>query len=237
MLPTFLGLLAVRSALQAQQPAVSGATGTMSSDAAAERIENIDTLKGQLKQYHDCTCACGCYTRDIDRQADNAIAFLRRRAKNIRPAEKLAIVLDIDETTLSNYPELIDADFANNAKVFDAWVMSSRGQAIGGTARLYKEAQRLGVTIFFITGRSEAERTVTERNLREQGFEGWDRLYMRPPDGPKQTTSEYKSSRRRQIVDQGFVLVLNVGDQWSDLRGAPQAELNVKYPDPFYLIP
>jgi hypothetical protein len=31
--------------------------------------------------------------------------------------------------------------------------------------------------------------------------------------------------------------VLNVGDQWSDDKGNPQAEFFVKYPDPYYFIP
>jgi hypothetical protein len=42
---------------------------------------------------------------------------------------------------------------------------------------------------------------------------------------------------RAQIVGEGDKLVLNVGDQWSDLKGSPEAELSVKYPDPYYLIP
>ena len=71
-----------------------------SADVAAERIENVDVLKAQLRQYHDCTCICGCYTKDIDGQADRAIAFLRKRAAQRHVNEKLALVLDIDETTL-----------------------------------------------------------------------------------------------------------------------------------------
>ncbi|MGA2168667.1 MAG: hypothetical protein ABSG62_10675 [Terracidiphilus sp.] len=29
----------------------------------------------------------------------------------------------------------------------------------------------------------------------------------------------------------------NPGDQWSDLKGKPEAEFSVKYPDPYYYIP
>jgi hypothetical protein len=29
----------------------------------------------------------------------------------------------------------------------------------------------------------------------------------------------------------------NPGDQWSDLKGKPEAEFSVKYPDPCYYIP
>ena len=34
----------------------------------------------------------------------------------------------------------------------------------------------------------------------------------------------------------GYKLILNVGDQWSDLKGDPEAEYSVKYPDPYYFL-
>ena len=206
-------------------------------DAAAERIPNLDKLKVEVKQYHDCTCTCGCYMHDIDRQADRAIAFLRQRVAHRRPAEKLALVLDIDETTLSNYQEELKADFGFIKPDFDAWAMSAQAPAIPGTLRLYKEAQRLGVSNFFLTGRQDDERDATERNLRAQGFNGWQGLVMRPPSAARQSAEEFKSGERAKIAAQGYKLVLNVGDQWSDLKGKPEAEFSVKYPDPFYFIP
>jgi hypothetical protein len=42
---------------------------------------------------------------------------------------------------------------------------------------------------------------------------------------------------RAGIVAEGYTIVLNVGDQWSDLKGKPEAEFSVKYPDPYYFIP
>jgi acid phosphatase len=206
-------------------------------NATAERLPNLDILKGELRQYHDCTCKCGCYARDIDVQADRAIAFLHRRAAHPRPQEKLALVLDIDETTLSNYPEMLKAGFAYESKAFDEWVDTAQAPAIQGTLRLYKEAQSLGVGIFFITGRPEPERAATEGNLHAQGFQNWQQLTLHPADQPSLTTSAYKSAARAQVVAQGYTLVLSVGDQWSDLKGKPEAEFSVKYPNPYYLIP
>lgn len=205
-------------------------------DAQAERIPNLDNLKAKVKQYHDCTCTCGCYTHDLDLQADRAIPFLRRRASHIGPHEKLAMVLDIDETSLSNYQEMLAADFAYNTMAFDAWVKTAQAPAIPGTLRLYREAQRLGVSVFFITGRSERQRAVTERDLRAQGFQNWQQLTMRPPAEDSESAEVYKSHARAQVVAQGYKIVLNVGDQWSDLKGKPEAELSVKYPDPFYFL-
>ncbi|MGA2569780.1 MAG: HAD family acid phosphatase [Terracidiphilus sp.] len=218
------------AAQQAPKPAFS-------SNAAAEQIPNLDKLKTKVRQYHDCTCTCGCLAHDIDRQAGRAIAFLRQRAAHRRPNEKLALILDIDETTLSNYKEELDNDFAYFPAVFDAWVETGQAPAIPGTLRLYKEAQRLGVSVFFITGRVESERAATERNLREQGFDNWKQLTMRPVEHGAQTTGEFKAVVRGQIVAAGYSLALNVGDQWSDLKGKPEAEFSVKYPDPYYFVP
>ncbi len=218
------------AAQQSPQPAFS-------SDAQAERIPNLDALKKELRQYHDCTCTCGCWTRDQDVQADRAIAFLRQRAAHRHAQEKLALILDIDDTTLLTYAEMLEANFAYNKPIFDAWVETAQATAIPGTLRLYEEAQRLGVSILFITGRDEAQRAATERNLRAQGFDHWQELVMRPADHGSQTIGEFKQVARSRSVANGYTLVLNVGDQWSDLKGKPEAEFSVKYPNPYYFIP
>lgn len=209
-------------------------------NTTAERLQNLDILKDQLKQYHDCTCKCGCYTHDIDVQADRAIAFLHRRTAHRKPQEKLAMVLDIDETSLSNYPQMLQAGFAYESKAFDAWVQSAQAPVFKGTLRLYSEAQSLGVSVFFITGRPESERAATDTNLRAQGFQNWQKLVLHPasqPSQPSLTTSAYKSGARGQIVADGYTIILSVGDQWSDRNGKPQAEFFVKYPNPYYFIP
>lgn len=205
--------------------------------APGERLPNLDKLKDQLKQYHDCVGASGCYARDLDVEADRAIAFLERRAARNAKHEKLALVLDIDETTLSNYEEMLKAGFAYDAKAFDAWVASEKAPAIPGTLRLFKDAKRLGVSVFFLTGRAENERAVTDQNLQVQGFGGYTRLILRTAGEEKLTAVEYKSRERAKIAGNGYRIVLSVGDQWSDLHGTPQAEYSVKYPNPYYFIP
>lgn len=208
----------------------------MSAYAPAERIPNLDALKAELKQYYACTCKCGCYSKDLDHQADRAIAFLRMRAAHPEPQEKLALVLDIDETTLSNYEEMINADFGYIKAISDAWIETAKAPAIPGTLRLFNEAQRLGVTVFFITGRPESQRAATELNLHNQGFKDWKQLILRQPPQAHSTAHDYKSSQREIIQQQGYKIILDVGDQWSDLKGAPVAEFSVKYPDPYYFL-
>jgi len=229
--------------LFAQQPAAQTPAGKFITDEPAERILNLDTLKKQVKEYHACTCRCGCYTKDLDYQADRAIAFLRGRAAankqfaDGKPTQKLALVLDIDETTLSNWEEMQKADFAYDSKAFNAWVETAAAPAIPGTLRLYNEAQRLGVSVFFLTGRPEEQRAATERNLRSQGFDKWQELILRTPEQKSLSATLYKAAERSTIVARGYTIVESVGDQWSDLKGKPEAEYSVKYPNPFYFIP
>ena len=199
-------------------------------------LERVNALKAELRQYHACSCNCGCYAKDLDLEADRAIEFLRKRVMGRRPSEKLAIVLDIDETSLSNWAEMDTANFEYNSRDFNAWVESAQAPAIPGTLRLYGEARKLGVAIFFLTGRSESQRASTETNLHLRGFEEWQQLIMRNPQQKNETALAFKSAERAKIVAAGYRIVLNVGDQWSDLRGIPQAEYSVKYPDPYYFI-
>ena len=240
-LAAIVAVLLSSLSLTAQQPVhkptAAQPASRVSIYAPAERITNFDNLKNQLRQYHECTCKCGCYAKDQDHQAERAIALLRNRAAHRRSNEKLALVLDIDETSLSNYEEMVKADFSYDSAIFNAWVNSAKAPAIPGTLRLYKEAQRLNVNVFFITGRADSEREATERNLREQDYKNWQQLYLRPPALASQPVSVFKSGARAAIVAQGYRIILNVGDQWSDDKGEPQAEFFVKYPNPYYLIP
>jgi len=237
LLAVFCGIGLASFHAGTQEPDAQQSSRRYSSNQSAERILNLDDLKKELKDYYACTCKCGCYSKDVDVQADRAIAFLQERVSRKKASEKLALVLDIDETTLSNYEEMLNADFGYDAKEFAAWVNSGKAPALPGTLRLYQQAQRLGVSVFFITGRSEDQRDATARNLHAQGFQNWQQLILRTPDQAHLTAAEYKSGARATVEAQGYKIALNVGDQWSDLTGKPEAEFSVKYPDPFYYIP
>ncbi len=94
-----------------------------------------------------------------------------------------------------------------------------------------------GVAVFFITGRSANQETATADNLKMAGYHDWTGLALRGPHPATETTSDYKSAERKKIVDAGYKLILNVGDQMSDFNGSSRAEVFVKLPDPFYFIP
>ena len=226
----------------AQQPRIAPLSSSENIPNLGPLLQRVNALKSELRDYHACTCKCGCYENDLNAQSDKAIAFLRTRTAhpgaNRKPGanQKLALVLDIDETVLSNWAEIESANFEYNRNEFNAWIESAQAPAIAGTLRLYEEARKTNVAVFFLTGRPESQRASTEANLRLQGFGGWESLIMRSPAQKGMTALAFKSAERRKIAAAGYRIVLNVGDQWSDLNGKPQAEYSVKYPDPFYLV-
>jgi predicted secreted acid phosphatase len=167
----------------------------------------------------------GEWRADTRRQVRRARKVLRRHLDDRRPA----IVLDIDDTSLSNYGCL-------KAVAFDRGAADcSDLPAIPQTLSLYRYARRHGVTVFFITGRRERARADTVDNLKAEGYKRWKGLRMRPDDQPLRRKDGWKARMRRNIQRRGYRIVVNVGDQRSDLD-AGHALRRFKLPNPMYVI-
>jgi putative acid phosphatase of HAD superfamily subfamily IIIB len=157
----------------------------------------------------------------------------RARAAHFH-GKKLALVLDIDETSLSNYNaiQLDNFTFGTNSQ---REAIDQTGVKIQPTLDLFNLAKQNGVAVFFITGRRENTRTPTESNLRREGFDGWQQLFLKP-DASTETTVQYKSGARANIEQQGYRIIANVGDQYSDLAGGHE-DIAFKLANPFYFLP
>jgi predicted secreted acid phosphatase len=220
---------------------------------SAEPLKNFGIERYKIEDYADCVGNEGCYWADLDaqyRRAEMALKDEIARHRGIEGREeKLAVVMDIDETTLSGYCEMRREDFGYVDSMWSEWVKTPQaGIAIPGALRFYKEARAAGVAVFFITGRRGAserktagpdkdETAVTARSLEAAGFQGWAGLRLRNGEEIGMHTIEYKSRERKKIETKGYTILMSVGDQWSDLLGEPQAEVNVKLPNPFYFLP
>ncbi len=218
-----------------------------------EPLENFGIERYRLEDYGDCVGDKGCYWADLDAQYHRAEAELALKVAQDRSGgrsgERLALVMDIDETTLSSYCEMKAESFGYIAPMFNAWVVTPQAAvAIPGALRLFQEAKAQHVAVFFITGRPGTqaagtrdavvdETSATARNLDAAGFHGWSGLALRDGDENKMATIAYKSRERQKILSLDYKIVMSVGDQWSDLLGDPAAEVSVKLPNPFYFIP
>ena len=211
---------------------------TACASSPTAHVQNLYDVQKNVERY----IASGAYDRDFAKVVGAARAYLERRAK---AATRPAIVLDIDETSLSNWP----AYKANGwGRVVNgpcnveqgpcglrAWQALAQSKPLGPTLELARRAKELGVAVFFISGRPPTLREATERNLREQGYE-WDEVILLPADAAFASAVDFKAPERRKLAERGYTIVLSMGDQESDLKGG-YAERVFKLPNPVYFLP
>jgi acid phosphatase len=196
---------------------------------------NLTCVKNELKKYHDS----GRYEKDLAQAIEKAQHYINQQAhinKKRKAPKKLAIVLDIDETSLSNYKYMIKRDFTGTRADFHQDVMAANAPAIKPTLSLYKDAIHNGVKVFFVTGRRTPEANATAKNLQRAGYHQWAGLYLRPSDYDQKSIIPFKSHTRELITQKGYTIIATIGDQYSDLKGG-YAEKGFKLPNPYYYLP
>ena len=205
----------------------------------AAPVPTLYDTQRQIAEYIDS----GRYEADLARVVDGAVVWLEERADQVtRPA----IVLDVDETSLSNWrayrlngwARILNGpcDLERGPCGIRAWQAMHLATAIVPTRGLVARARELGVAVFFITGRPAQFQDETEENLREQGY-AWDGVILLPANlGPMTSAADFKAPARRRLVEQGYAILLTIGDQESDLAGG-FAERGFKLPNPVYFLP
>lgn len=219
--------------------------------------DNIDLFKKRLLYYR-----CTAYDKDIADVLGKALKWVAARAPQV---QRPAIVLDIDETSLFNWPRIYQqgyAFFSTFPGVDDCrfttvgdlcgdldWQKAGYARPIGPTLKLYKFARCIEqpqpcnkIDVFFVTGRREKEykgempSVWTLRNLEAAGFAGIERDHLYMRDQASEgSASIHKIPARAAIEKMGFNIIANIGDQNSDLVGG-YAEMTFKVPNPFYFI-
>lgn len=125
-----------------------------------------------------------------------------------------AVVTDVDETVLDNSPNqawLIKNNQAFTQTNWERWVSRAEAKPLPGALEFFSYAAGKGIKTFYVTNRSEAERTGTAENLKKAGFpEVTDETLLLRADASS------KEPRRQQIA-QKHRIVLLVGDNLNDL--------------------
>ena len=216
------------------------AAGTLSVEAQSSRHFNVYSVPepmnlGILQDSVRSYIKSGAYERGLAEVADSAKSFIESRYRTVR---KPAIVLDIDETALSNIQFEYLYSFGYSPSLWNEWVKEAAATAIKPTLELARWAAQRHVAIFFITGRAQLSKDPaadpTVINLKKAGYPNWARIYFK--NSRTISTSAFKTSARKEIESEGYTIVANIGDQYSDLVGG-YAEGKFKLPDPMYYIP
>jgi predicted secreted acid phosphatase len=207
-------LLAVTLAVALLAPATAGAATTRTAATPAE------LRAGHAAYERAITAGYAKATRLLDAQ-------LRKHPK------KPTVVLDIDETTMSNWGCLDSVDF--DLSGLASCVITSKSVAFPAARRFIAHARARRVAIAFITGAPQAVCAGRRANLKAQGIRAPFTLTCRPANDTRDSVIPYKSAARRALARRGATIVLNVGDQKSDLAGGG-ARKTLRLPNPIYVI-
>lgn len=193
-------------------------------------ILNIGVAKNMTREY----CKSPLYKEEINYVAGKAKEYLEQRL--LSPVDgRPAIVFDIDETLLSNLAYMEEMDFAYQTPQWNAWIDKGVATQLEGVHDLYKYARSKGIAVLIVSQRTQMQRVQTENNLRQAGYEDWAELVLKEA-GSTETALSFKSAQRKRLTTSGFNILVNIGDQDSDLLGG-YAESIFKLPNPMYWVP
>lgn len=152
---------------------------------SASQITNIDILRQEIKNYYGDPAGTGVfaddsyYAREAASVADAGASWLAARAKAQAPSGMLAIVMDVDDTTLATWNYEISANWAYTPASNAVYVNGQLFPAVPGMVAMASWAADHGYAIFYITGRPQAQEDATLGNLTYDGI-GVDAGYPMP---------------------------------------------------------
>lgn len=139
----------------------------------------------------------------------------------------IAIITDVDETVLDNSPNSVFQGLQGKgyeSESWKKWTAMATADTLAGAQNFFSYAASHGVTIFYVTNRSEEEVDGTLKNLKDYGFPFADEAHIFP-----RTTTSDKSERRNKILD-NYEVALYIGDNLGDFSheydNKPSAERN-----------
>jgi len=143
-----------------------------------------------------------------------------------------AVVLDIDETVLDNSPYqawlIIESQKEGEPvgltpSTWRAWMKLAEARAVPGAVDFVQFAQACGLNVFYITNRQCTsidrcqEEAWTIRNLENVGLRSTPVTRILMKNEKPEWASSGKQARRRYLLEQGFNIVMLIGDDSNDM--------------------
>lgn len=130
---------------------------------------------------------------DVRKAMDGSLSYVGRRVD--RGGRRLAVNLDIDNTSLATYYD--------------------RGHAVPAVLRFARYARSHGVTLLFNTGRRQNRLKAVTRDLRRAGYAVTEVCGRRAGE----SLTHSKQRCRRHFVGKGYTIIANVGNRSTDFVG------------------
>jgi len=216
----------------------------------ADDITNLDVVHQQIRNYYEdpdrgyWVGPHSNYTKEVAGVVADASRYL---AAHKSDRGKKAIVLDVDDTLLSQYNFLSVWNWYHDPAIFEEYAKNNGFDHIPAMVDLVNKAKSQGYAIFYVSERTASLEQPTLANLTQPAAwgdptfpeptalsNGEDGLFTKP-DGDEGTSSKFKATTRKHIESLGYDIVANIGDQESDLKGG-YANRTFKLPNPMYLV-
>ncbi len=195
------------------------------SSCCSEELLNLTVAKERVQKYYE--------GGQFDKELDEIVADAMKKFGKVEVKPNSAVIFDVDDTALLNYEASKKMGFGYVKSMIDEWVSSAEVPAIPQVKDLYDYLMDRNIKIIFLTGRFHDEYDYTFQNLVNKGFTTFDTLIVRRPEEQKLPAVEFKSNVRTALTQQGYEIIGNVGDQWTDLDG-PYSGIKVKIPNYLY---
>jgi len=199
--------------------------------AFAKEPLNLSAAKQNVIKYY----TSGEYNQDVAKKAEQAKKFLQSKLAVKNNSKKLAIVFDIDDTLVSSFDLNKENGFSDSHAAIQIVLATVHKEPIQPMLDLYNFAKQNGVTIFLVSNRQENLRKKTTDLLVKNGYTEWKGLFLQPTDSSAENKINFKQNIRKFIDNSNYDIVLNIGDQSTDLIGE-YADKTIKLPNPCYTV-
>ncbi len=192
-----------------------------------QKPTNLTDARSEVKEFYES----GRYNEELD----EVIKIALEQFEKAELKENSVVIFDVDETVLNNYGLAELMGFGYVYEMNKKWNAEMKAPAIPQVKELYEYLLARGAKIIFLTGRNIPEYEVTYKNLKQEGYEVFDTLITQREYEYELTAQEFKTSKRKELLENGYEIIGTVGDQWSDLNGDYHG-IQVKIPNYLYLI-
>jgi predicted secreted acid phosphatase len=128
----------------------------------------------------------------------------------------------------------------NNVIIFDiddTLLFPDTGQIIEPVFRFYNIIKKLGIKPVIITARVATEDNIkhTQNQLKNLGITDYIKLFFRPEN--KYDISYYKLISRKSVVDDGYNVIMSIGDMYWDVGEYGGYPVLIKKDPPHFQFP
>lgn len=135
-------------------------------------------------------------------------------AKHKKEDRPLAIIIDVDDTILDNTPLIsgcVGTKWLAHDEQWSSWCHDEQAEPMPGAVEFLQAVDRLGVGIFYITGREEEQDgECSLRNMKRVNFPQVSKghVLMKKP--------KFSKSARFALVKKDYDVILYMGDSMTD---------------------